>query len=359
MMWKTHSYKVLLLLSAWLAVGCSTYIDDDLSDCPPDNPPTPPTPTEDNYELNYELRLVTNITTEINTQLNTTTDASVANALRAHLQNIFTDYAHDVDLSFYDTENEQAVLYHEAPVMNASQKSYTIYLPVREYMHLAVANLKDNKVVELRGSERCPTSQLLTTPVGKDTIDSHATGLFTARQPISVLEGVDQTFHVKLYMANCASALVIDPRGHSFKDLKVYTTGFASDFLVNDSVYTFSEFPPIVRTSKVETGSDALCYCSVNLPSKTEEDMRTVIETEFDGDESDKTFWEFRCYLTKEDGTVTESILTVKEPLHAGQFKIIKAFIGSDSGDVRTNDQTVGVSVTLDWNDAGHHEIDL
>ena len=42
-----------------------------------------------------------------------------------------------------------------------------------------------------------------------------------------------------------------------------------------------------------------------------------------------------------------------------GQFKIIKAFIGSDSGDVRTNDQTVGVSVTLDWNDAGHHEIDL
>ena len=358
MRWRTHSWKALALLTAWLAVGCST-IDDDLSDCPP--PPDPPVPpTEQDFEMDYELRLVTNITTEINTQLNTTTEANVANALRSHLQNIFTDYAHDVDLSFYDTENNQETLYHEAPEMNASEKSYTLYLPVREYMHLAVANIKNNKVVELQAIERCPTSHLATVATCENIIDSHATGLFTARQPMKVLEGVDQTFHVRLYMANCAEALVIDPRGHHVKDVTVYATGFASEFLVNDSTYTFSEESPLVRAVPLDTDGGNLCFCSVNFPSTDEEGMRTVIETEepFTGRESDKVFWQFKIYVTLDDDSVTESILSVNEPQRAGQFRIITAYMGDD-GDIRTNDTTVGVSVTLNWNDGGHHHVDL
>ena len=208
---KRHIKTVLLLLTAWLTAGCSSYIDDDLSDCPPGpNPPTPP--IEQDYELNYELRLVTNITTEINTQLDTETEAYVADALRSHLSTIFTDYARDVDLSFYDTENNQGRLSHDQHEMNASERSYTLYLPIREYMHLAVANLKGNKVAGLSGDDRCPTSQLVLMSEKQDTIDSHCTGLFTARQPMKVLENVDQTFHVKLYMANCAAALVMISR---------------------------------------------------------------------------------------------------------------------------------------------------
>ena len=354
---KRHIKTVLLLLTAWLTAGCSSYIDDDLSDCPPGpNPPTPP--IEQDYELNYELRLVTNITTEINTQLDTETEAYVADALRSHLSTIFTDYARDVDLSFYDTENNQGRLSHDQHEMNASERSYTLYLPIREYMHLAVANLKGNKVAGLSGDDRCPTSQLVLMSEKQDTIDSHCTGLFTARQPMKVLENVDQTFHVKLYMANCAAALVIDPRGHDFKDIKIYSTGFASQFHINDSTYTFAETSPIVRTTKLDTDGDELCFCSVNFPSSDEEGMRTVIETDFGEETSDKTFWQFRCYVTKLDGTVTETILNVRETLSAGQLRIIKGYFGDD-GAVRTFDTTVGVSVTLNWNDAGHHDIDL
>ena len=84
--------NVGLLLSAfWLAAGCST-IDDDLSDC------------GNTFEMDYELRLVTNMTTELKTKLTTLSELSVANALTMHLKDIFTDFAHDVDLSFYDTE---------------------------------------------------------------------------------------------------------------------------------------------------------------------------------------------------------------------------------------------------------------
>lgn len=354
---RRYIYGIGLLLSLSLLTGCSKFIDDDLSDCPPGpNPPEPP--VEDEYELNYELLLVTNITTEINTQLNTETEAYVADALRSHLSTIFTDYARDVDLSFYDTENDKTRLFHENPTMNASEKSYTIHLPMREYMHLAAANLKDNNVVSLADDERSLTSRLATVSADEEIIDSHTTGLFTARQPMTVLENVDQTFHVRLYMANCAEALVIEPRGHTFKDIKVYATGFASQFHISDSVYTFAEKSPNVRSVKVETGGDDLCFCAVNFPSKDEEAMRTVIETEFDETESDVTYWQILVYVTNEDDKITETVLSIRKPQDAGQFVIIKGYIG-DQGEIKTNDQTVGVSVKLDWNDGGTHNVDL
>ena len=48
--------------------------------------------------MDYQLKLVTNMTTELQTQLTTMTELSVANALEMHLKDIFTDFAHDVDL---------------------------------------------------------------------------------------------------------------------------------------------------------------------------------------------------------------------------------------------------------------------
>lgn len=335
---------VVMLLVVLLPTACST-IDDDLSDCGND------------FELVYEMRLVTNVTTEINTQLNTATDVNIANALRSHLEEVFTDYAHDVDLSFYDTENPQERLSHDQHVMNASEKSYTLYLPMREYMHLAVANINDNKVVELTDDDRCPTSQLATIPTSNDTIDSHATGLFTARQPMKVLEGVDQTFHVRLYMANCAETLIINPRGQKYKDIKVFATGFATQFHINDSIYTFPEKSPIIRTQKLDTQGDNLCFCAVNFPS-SEEGMRTVIETDFEDEKSSQVFWKFKVYVTCENGTITESILNVKNPQHAGQFRILEAYMG-DEGEIITDNTEVGVSVTLDWKEGGDHDIDI
>lgn len=344
-------FKIWLLLSVlWLTAGCCSYIDDDLSDCPPEG---------QEYELTYELRLVTNITTELSTQLSTATDVNVANALRDHLKNIFTDFAHDVDLSFYDTENAQERLSHDQHVMNASEQSYTLYLPMREYMHLAAANIQDNTVVELSGDDKCPTAQLATIPEGEETIDSHTTGLFTARYPLKVLEGVSQTFHVRLYMANCAEALVVDPRGHSYRDMKVFATGFASKFHINDSTYTFPEKYPYVRATKVNTGeNEKLCFCAVNFPTTDEEGMRTVVEVPFDENESETVFWQFYVYVTNDDGSVTESVLSVRSPNKAGQLRIIGGYMGDD-GAIHPKDQTVGVSVTLNWNDGGHHDIDL
>ena len=336
------------LLVLCLFTSCSM-IDDDLDNC---------------TQLDYELQLITNMTTEVQTQLTAETDVSVASVLRAHLSDIFTDYAHDVDLSFYDTKGDSARLHHDEHIMDANQHSYTLYIPRQKYMHLAVANIVDDPLIDLMYDDRCYTAQValrdLATSRGAtsipDTIDSQTTGLFTARQLMEMIEGINQTFNVKLYMANCAAALVMDPQGHSTDGIKVYTTGFATAFNIADSSYVFSNPSPIVRTKLLhrESENDNLTFCSVTFPSREPLATRTVIETEepFIAQPDENALWELRVYVPQSDGTITETVLRVKEPLRAGQLKIIKCRIGSNGGiEVDGGSSEVSTSVTLDWKD--------
>ena len=350
---------VLLLLMVLLPVGCST-IDDDRSDCV-DVPPTPPVPPvqEDTLKLDYELRLVTNMTTELQTSLTTQTDIKVAEALRTYFSTIFSDFAHDVDLSFYDTQGDSVRLQHDQHVMDANQASYTLDLPKRHYMHLAAANIVDNPVVSLANDEYCHQSQLL--QIDADTIGSHTTGLFTARLPMVVLDNVDQEFNVHLYMANCATTLVVDTIGSGIRDMKVYATGFASGFNIADSTYLYKEKPPVIRATQealsVEGGQT---FCTVTFPSPETPPTRSVIETEepFISPEAENALWELHVYVTTADGTVTKNVLYVKTPLRAGQLKVIKAKAFTN-GSFESDDRTVAVTVNLNWDDSSEHDIEL
>lgn len=324
----------LLLSACWLMAGCSV-IDDDLSDCN----------QGEEYKIDYELRLITNMTTELETQLTTITEMGVAESLREHLKDIFSDFAHDIDLSFYDTEGDMTRLHHKRDIIDANQTSYTLTLPMHEYMHLAVANIAENHVVGLSNDENCQTSMLQQTD--DSPIASHTTGLFTARLPMEVLSGVSQTFNVKLYMANSAVALVLDTKGHAYSDIKVYATGFAKEFMIEDSTYVFPEKEVLVRADKVETGNDLLCFCSVNFPSHNPDEVG-----------ADEPLWQLRVYVTMPDGSITETKIDVKEQLKAGELKIIKGEL-DDEGAVRPYDSTVGVSVTLDWNEGGTYDPEL
>ena len=338
----------LLLSACWLMAGCST-IDDDLSDCKDDD--------VEQYKMEYQLRLVTNMTTELQTQLTTMTELSVAGALETHLKDIFSDFAHDVDLSFYDTEGKMDRLQHDQHIMDANQSSYTLSLPMRKYMHLAVANIAENTVVGLMNDQQGVTSMLEqsapTVSDGREILPSHTTGLFTARQPMEVLEGVDQTFNVKLYMANCSATLVLDPLGLDYTDLKVFTTGFANEFLIKDSTYVYDHTSTMVVAQPVETDNNLLCFCSVNFPSRDAAPASVKKRAE-----TGPSLWQFKVYLTKPDGKVTETILDISEPLKAGDLRIIKGEL-DDEGAVRPYNSKVGVSVTLDWNDGGTYNPEL
>jgi hypothetical protein len=70
------------------------------------------------------------------------------------------------------------------------------------------------------------------------------------------------------------------------------------------------------------------------------------------------SLWQLKVYLTKPDGSITETVLDIDEPLKAGNLKIIKGELDGE-GAVRPYNNTVGVSVTLNWNSAGEYDTPL
>ena len=326
---------VFFTLGVAAFTGCSL-VDDNTSDC------------EADHKLTYELKLVTNMTTEIKTELQTTLSTALelqaATALTNHLKGIFTDYAHDVDLSFYDVAGDSLRLHHESHIMDANESSYTLYIPVRRYVHLAMANTADNDAVGVIGDDFCHTATLHQET--KDTIASHKTGIYTARLPMDIQEGADQSFDVHLYMVNCAEAVLVDTTGSKVKNIKAVASGFATDFVICDSLWRY-DFSPVVRMETVDLGSstEGLCFCGVNFPSKQPTKAGSGL-------------WRIKLYSEMPDGTVTETVLSLTTPLVPGQLRIIKTK-AQPNGSVQPGDPTVGVSVTLNWNEGMNQEIEL
>lgn len=324
-----------LTLLAVAFTGCAL-VDEDMRDC------------ETDYHVNYELKLVTNLTTEIQTQLSMETDVEVAAALETYFQNVFTAFAHDVDLSFYDVDADSLRLHHESHVMNANQSSYTLYIPVRRYMHVAVANLEETPGLLLTGDEKCHTAALMQEV--RDTVDSYKKGVFTARLDMDIQDGVDQQFDVQLYTVNSAHAILVDTLGSHIKGIRVFATGFATGFNLADSTFRYT-YTPVVRTDKVEAGDtpgNPLCFAAVTLPSRMTPETKAA----------DEALWRYKVYTDLPDGSVTETILGVKFPLEAGQVKLIKCSVDGDGAIVPLS-VMVGAGVTTNWNPGSNWEIEM
>jgi len=343
-------YISILVLAAASLFACSL-VDEDMRDC------------ETDYNLDYELRLVTNMSTEIRTELNMTSDLYIAEALEGYLKDVFTDYAHDVDLGFYDVVRDPAAgdslrLHHESHIMDANQSSYTLYIPIRRYMHLAVANIEDNGLVTLENGGLCHAAKL--SQIIRDTIGCHRSGLFTARLPMDIKEGQDQEFNVSLYMANCASSIIIDTTGSGVRDLRVVATGFATGFDICDSTYQFL-YTPIVKADKIVLSEPGrLCFTTVNFPSRGLLDAKSSFDSNdpFVSESAEGSLWRYKVYTEMGDNKVNETVLGVFTPLKPGQFKIIQVKV-LPNGAVQPDDPAIGVSITMDWTPGLDHEVHM
>jgi len=125
-----------LLILAVATAGCHL-IDDDLSVCGVD------------YLINYEMRLVTEVQTTIEEHLSSDIDEPVAETLRAWSEPYYSGHAHDLDMSFFSLAGTDELLEHKSDIINSNQKSYTLYIPRRDYRHLAVVNIADNENVSI------------------------------------------------------------------------------------------------------------------------------------------------------------------------------------------------------------------
>lgn len=326
----------IVLLMAVIG-GCSL-IDDDLSVCGTD------------YQMHYEVRLETDIQMTIEEKLTLAIEQSMADTLRQWLSPIFSGQAHDLDMSFFSMDGTDVLKHHKNEVIDASQKSYTLYIPREDYMHLAVVNLAQNAYVSLEGTQHASTMRL--TQRDGDTLPSLPTAVYTARLPMLMSQDSTEKFDVRLYMVSSAVALVIDSLAVPVKQIDVLYSGGATGFAIKDSVYTY-DHPSLIRATKLTDQ----CYTLVAMPSKDAETpngqsvMRSAKE--------EPSYWDLRCYATLMSGSVTETVLSIHKPLEAGTLEIIRINMNADGSMEPLNNNEVGATVKLDWNEGSEHEIEI
>lgn len=337
------SVSVAAGLLAAALTGCSL-IDEDISRC------------NNQVRLTYELRLDPEIIQELEDELDLHADEDIRAMLKNYVDGVFTNYARDVDLFFYDTNDPQSCLRSMSEMMNSSSNTYSLSMPVRSYKHIAIANSKVCENVKILASENYPTCKLEHEKAG-DYYTPQRSGLFTVTRGLNVGEKANQRFRIRLGMANSATALILDMgKATEVTDVRVEVEGMATEFNLADSTYVYDE-NAVFATEEFSTGYKH-CYAAVHFPSQDgpeeeeyEEETTDTKATEYDDDDvvnPERKLWRWKVYATLTDGSVTRSILEMRPPVKAGQLKIRNAFV-MDEGQVGSNEVGVSITVQMDW----------
>ena len=215
-------------------------------------------------------------------------------------------------------------------------------LPQGTYRHHPVANAVTEPAC---GTTTCDClDNYAVRYVDGDTLDSFTYGIYHGALDVGI-DGSDKNMHIPLRMTNSAVALVLSPAVDS---VETYIVNTAAGFSFADSTYDFST-PTVVRTSRLLTDSLVASY-GVCFPSRGEEDAVQRAA-------SDEEYWQMHVYVTR-GGKTTRNVLSIREPLAAGEPKILKARI-SENGEIIYEGTEVSVTVSLDWKPGGDHDIEI
>ena len=325
--------------------------------------------------MELQMQLVTNLDLELETVLTAETDVTTKQVLYDHFSHIFTDHAHDIHIFFYNLTNDD-VSYSIHEVIDANQSTYTFFLPKDDYDAIALANLYDNGIVTLEDTAHS-TDIRLSTPA-QDTLPTQNTGIFAVEKQLEVLDSIDQKFELTLHMTNSALAIVIDTANVTVTGIRAYMTNTAHALLLRDSLYFHNKPKTVVmeeivasprpspKREEVNSPQRPNKYNPASSPMQVESDtvshaflLGGVGFPSPDTPDVDGTYYQAKLYVTLADGKTTETVLSIREPLHAGMLKVIKAELQGDGGVVPVRAPEVGASVTLDWKSGGEHNIEI
>jgi len=331
-----------------LLLGACTLIDDDLSVC------------DEELFINYQVQLHTELSMQLEAELVSETETPVRKALEKWLSPIFTDRAKDIDLRFFSGDEDE-IRYQIQEVINDNRTSYTIVLPKEDYMHLAVANIADDRQVHLLEGAHSRTMMLRLSE--EEVLAPLTTGVFTARLPMQVDE-TSQRFDVRMYMVTSAVALIVDTTScPELVGLEGYMMGSACGFSLRDSAFAYDNKcrmmmeeveiesqvqkaksqSPITNYQSPITNNPYSCYGTVCFPTR------------------DEGKWTVSMRATLTDNRHTTTTLTIDDPLKAGTLRIIRCVV-DEKGKLEPDeehDADVGAAVELDWNDGTIIDIEL
>jgi hypothetical protein len=321
------------LLAAMALTGCSM-IDEDISKC------------NNRIRLTYELLLDPEIIQELEDELDLHADEDIRAMLKDYVDGVFTNYARDVDLFFYDTEDSMSLLRSMSETMNSASNTYAISMPIRSYMHTAVANVKVSENVHFVAQDRFPTAQLEHEKAG-NYYTPQKSGLFSAHRQLDIGQKANQRFRIKLNMVNSATALILDTgKATEVTDIRVEVEGMATAFNLADSTFVYTD-GAVFSTEEFSIGYKH-CYAAVHFPSRLSETDLEESGTKADPEYDPHKPWHWIVYATLEDGTVTRSVLDMAPSVLAGQLKIRNAFV-MDHGEVGSNEIGLSINVQLNW----------
>lgn len=340
---KLFRITLLISLCSVVALQSCSLIDDDLSVCGKD------------LVVQYQLQLKTSLNMQLATELYAESDSTARKAVERHLSNIFTDHAHDIDVMFFSQVNDN-IAYHLRDTINDNRSTYTIFLPVDYYHHLSLANLDDNGVVTATDTVSSAYSQLQVTHT--DTLPTQKTGIFAARLEIEVQDTANQTINVILSQVNSAVVLLIDTISQSVEDIDVLVDGTASGMMLRDSSFIFDR-AVTVRAENFSAPANISTFRN-RLPEQPKYSMfSAVCMPSSDNSDAEGAYFKVGVYVKLADSTVTKTELSVRSPLKAGQLMVLKTKMNDDGSIVPSVDSNVGATVTLDWKDGGHHDIEM
>ena len=307
---------------------------------------------------------------QLDAELATETETPVRKAIEKWLEPIFTDKAQDVDLRFFSGDEDE-IRYQIQEVINDNRTSYTIVLPKEDYMHLAVANIADNRQVRL--SEDAHSRTMMFRLPEQEEIEPLNTGVFTARLPMQVDE-TSQRFDVMMYMATSAVALIIDSTScPELVGLNGYMSGSACGFSLRDSVFAYdNKCRLLMEEVKVESGELKSPMTNIKCPISNVQSPITNFQSPMANQPyacygtvclptRDEGQWTLTMRATLTDNRHTTTTLTIEDPLKAGTLRIIRCML-NENGKLEPDveyEKDVTVAVELDWDDGTVIDIDL
>ena len=332
---KFWATALLILLTMLTQQSCS-YIDDDRSDC------------ETSYSLTYKLEVVSNINMQLREQLKADAGSLTLKTLNNYFASVFQPNTTEARLGFYPLDGAAPVLFIRN--IQGLRSMFSISIPADNYRHIAVIGQSDPSIF-LSDTTKASTVRL--TQSLRDTVDNHIQAVMAGTLNMNVLGNADQTLEVNLYPADAGVAVVMrdNPR---VGRVRVFLADLATSFTPDDSTWHWDHASLVRTTPLTVTGTDSTAYCGVAFPSHNTTATGAKGGTRADG----SALWHAVVLVDMPDGTVTRTLLSLYEPLKAGDIRVIKVNVNDDGG-ISTTDSNVGASVTLDWKSGGEYNPEI
>lgn len=315
-------------LQKWIVVGmlfallplCSGCIDDNMSDC-------------NNFTVRYRIELTTQ-------------------------SQAFSGVMEVLDMHFYDSNKALAYYEHVEKEQMPSDNIYKIMLPISNYHHFAIANIREESCVKSSDIGIDPDKHKLGYHSTADTVPSHGSELYIGRAQFTIADK-DEFVEVVLTPCIAMTRLHLDYEtgvAASVDRIEGYINKTATGFYSKDSIYEY-ERPVVVQMNEAGEDENGLSlYQALSFPSQDEASVDASAGTRSITEEN--ALWNTDVYVTMGD-KITRNTIHLADPLPAGECVDIYGLVRGDGSIEIGHNLNATVAVTIDWKPGGNIDIEM